>query len=221
MNKKRGLLLLIVIGIVAIGGIIGRLHWQPNPNELVARGLERLNTAASFRYRVTQHQWVEGKDRILTQISGEKDGGNVHISGQAVGGEVEMVKTKDALFAKDPFNKKWVRFANVPTTQEVFLAELDPLSSLQFKEFGEVVLRGQEKVNGDKAWVCELKPSVQNQIMEEFWTDFDYKLYIRKSDQMLVKAVIQAKSKAKAEPMSMILEFKDIGQKIQIQQPNL
>lgn len=83
------------------------------------------------------------------------------------------------------------------------------------------MLSGQEKVNGEKVWVCRLKPSVQNQIMEEFWTDFQYTLYIRKSDQMLVKATIEAKNKAKSEPMTMTLEFKEIGKKINIQAPNI
>ncbi len=219
--KKRGVWLLIGISIVLIGVFLGRYFWQPEPTKLVTYGLERLNAATSFRYSLTQHQWVEGKDRILTQILGEKDGENTRILGQLVGSEVEMIKIGDSTYSKDPFSKKWIRFANAPAAQEVFLAELNPLSSLQMKELGEVMLSGQEKVNGDKVWVCQLKPSVQNQMMEVFWTDFQYTLYIRKSDKTLVKAAIEAKDKAKSEPMTMTLEFKDIGKKIDIQAPNI
>lgn len=219
--KKRGLLFLIAISIVVIGGIVARLLWQPNPGELVGLSLERLNNATSFRFNVAQHQWVEGKERVLTQIQGEKDGGNTRILGQLVGSEVEMIHIGDSLYIKDPFNKKWSRFTSTPASQEVFLAELNPLSSLQFKELGEVVLSGQDRVNGDKVWVCNLKPSVQNPIMEEFWTDFAYTLFIRKSDKMLVKAELKAKSKAKAEPMTIIMEFKDVGKKLNIQAPNI
>lgn len=219
--KKRRLLMIIVIGIVLLGGVGGKLLLRPHPQELVVHGLERLNAAASFRYSMSEHQLIEGKDRILTQIQGEKDGGNRHISGQLVGSEVEMILVGDALYNKDPFSKKWVRFPNSPGALEVFLAEIDPVSSLQIKEPGEVVLKGQEKVNGDSAWVCTLNPSVQNQIMEELWQDFAYTLYIRKSDQMIIKAIIQAKSKDKAEPMSLILEFRDFGQKLKIQAPSV
>ncbi|KJR44290.1 hypothetical protein UF75_5326 [Desulfosporosinus sp. I2] len=219
--KKRGLWLLIGVGIVLMGGLLGRYFWQPDPTDLVTHGLERLNAATSFRYSLTQHQWVEGKDRILTQILGEKDGGNTRILGQLVGSEVEMIKIGDSTYSKDPFSKKWIRFTNAPATQEVFLAELNPLSSLQLKELGEVMLSGQAKVNGDKAWVCQLKPSVQNQMMEVFWTDFQYTLYIRKSDKMLLKATIEAKNKAKSDPMTMTLEFKNIGQKIDINAPDI
>ena len=219
--KKRGLWFLIGISIVLLGGIIGWLFWPPDPTKLVTHGLERLNAATSFRYSLTQHQWVEGKNRVLAQVQGEKDGGNTRILGELTGSEVELVKIGDSTFSKDPFSKKWIKFANGQAAQEVFLAELNPLSSLQMKELGEVMLSGQEKVNGDRVWVCQLKPSVQNQMMEAFWTDFQYTLYIRKSDKMLVKATIEAKNKAKADPMTMTLEFKDIGKKMTIQTPDI
>lgn len=219
--KKRGLWLLIGISIVLMGGLLGRFLWQPDPTNLVTHSLERLNAATSFRYSLTQHQWVEGKDRVLTQVLGEKDGANARILGQLTGSEVEMIKIGDSTYSKDPFNKKWIRFANAPAAQEVFLAELNPLSSLQMKELGEVMLSGQGNINGEKVWICNLKPSVQNQMMEVFWTDFQYTLYIRKSDKMLVKATIEAKNKAKSDPMTMTLEFKDIGKKITIQAPDI
>jgi len=221
--KKRGfgLIIGISISIVLMGGLLGRLLWQPDPTDLVKQGLERLNAATSFRYSLTQHQWVEGKDRVLTQVLGEKDGGNTRILGQLAGSEVEMIKIGDSTYSKDPFSKKWIRFANALAAQEVFLAELNPLSSLQMKELGEVMLSDQGKVNGEKVWVCHLLPSVQNQMMEAFWTDFQYTLYIRKSDKMLVKATIEAKNKVKSDPMTMTLEFKDIGKKINIQAPDI
>lgn len=219
--KKRGLGLLIGIGVVLMGVLLGRYLWQPDPTKLVTQSLERLNAETSFRYSLTQHQWVEGKDRVLTQVLGEKDGENTRILGQMAGNEVEMIRIGDSIYSKDPFTKKWIRFANALAAQEVFLAELNPLSSLQVKELGEVMLSDQGKVNKEKVWVCTLTPSVQNQIMEVFWADFQYTLYIRKADKMLVKATIEAKNKEKSEPMTMTLEFKDIGKKINIQAPDI
>ncbi len=219
--KKRVLFLLVVVGIVLIGGIVGRQLWQPSPSELVTQALEGLNGAPSFRYSVTQHQWVDGKDRILTQIQGEKGGGNTRILGQLVGSEIEMILIGDSLYNRDPFTKTWVRFNSSPAAQEVFLAELNPLSSLQFKELGEIVLSGQQKIDGERVWVCDFKPSVQNPIMEEFWSDFSYTLFISKSQKTVVKAIIQAKNKEKMEPMSITLQFKDIGKKLSIQTPKL
>lgn len=219
--RKKKLLLPVIIATIIIGGFLVRQFWQPDPVKLVTAGLEGLNNATSFRYIVSQHQWVDGKDRVLTQIQGEKGGGNVRITGQLVGSETEMVLIGDALYSKDPFTKNWIRFNSTPAAQEVFLAELDPLSSLQFKELGEVKLSGRQKLDGKKVWVCDFQPSVQNQIMEEFWTDFSYTLFISKSQKTIVKAIIQAKNKEKSEPMSMTLQFKDIGEKISIPTPDI
>lgn len=219
--KKRGLLLLFLIGTVLIGGIVGRLLWKPNPTELLTHGLEKLNQATSFRYSMTQHQSVEGKDRVLTQILGEKDGGNTRISGKLVGTEIEMILAGEGFYMQDPFTKRWVRYPSVPATQEVFLAELNPRSALQFKDYGEVMLRGQEKLNSLKTWVIEFKPSIQNQIMEEGWTEFAYIMSIGKKDKLIHRVIIEAKSKTNNQLMSITLEFEDYGKKMNITVPNL
>jgi hypothetical protein len=219
--KKRGLLLLILISTVLIGGIVGSLLWKPDPTELLTHGLEKLNQATSFRYSMTQHLWVEGKDRILNQISGEKEGVNTRISGELVGTDIEMVLVGDGFYMQDPFTKRWIRYPSVPASQEVFLAELNPKASLQFKEFGEVVLRGQEKLNDQKTWVLEFKPSVQNQIMEDGWTDFSYVVFIGKKDKLIHRVIIEAKSRADNRPMSITMDFKDIGKKMNITAPNI
>ena len=217
--KKRGLWVIIGICILVLGGIIGWLNRPPDPTKLVTQGLERLNAAASFRYTLIQYQWVEGKNRVLAQVQGESDQGNTRVVGELTGGNVELVKIGDSTFSRDPFSKKWIKFADSQAAQQVFLAELSPLSSLKIKELGEVVLSGQDKVNGDKVWVCQLKPTVDNQTMEAYWTDFHYTLYVRKSDKTLVKATIEATNKARSDPMTMTLEFRDIGKKITIETP--
>ncbi|MDR3287802.1 MAG: hypothetical protein LBT22_00030 [Peptococcaceae bacterium] len=219
MRKRWAWLFVGAFLLVMGGSMLKLLLWRPDPLNLVTKGLEHLNAAASFRYTMIQHQNVAGNDRLLTQIQGEKDGENVRITGTLIGSEIEMIKINGVLYHKDPFSQRWLQFNETIPMQEVFLAELNPLASLQFKELGEVELQGQERVNGEKAYVCALKPSVQNQIMEEFWTDFAYTLYLKKSGGSLLKAVITAKSKATSEPMSMTLEFADMGKRIQIQAP--
>lgn len=217
--KKRGILLLIIFSTVLIVGIAGKLLWKPDPTELLTHGLEELNQATSFRYTMIQHQTVEGKDRILNQILGEKDGGNTRISGEIVGTDTEMILTNEGLYMQDPFTKRWIRYPSVPATHEVFLAELNPLSSLQFKEYGEVVLQGQQKLNDEKTWVVKFNPTVQNQVMESGWTDFSYIMFIGKRDKLIHRVIIEAKSKTASQMMSLMTDFKDYGEKINITVP--
>lgn len=217
--KRIIILVSVVICILlVIGGIFSFLR-QPDPQKLVMKGLDNLNKAESFSYSLTQQQTVDGQERLLTKITGIKSGENVHIQGQLAGTEVEMIKVGETLYNKDPFSKEWIEFSDVTVAQEVFLVELDPLATLQIKEMGEVMLRGQEEINGKKAWACTLKPSVQNQMMERFWSDFEYTIYISKSSKNVAKAEVKALNTETKEPMTIILEFNDFGRKISIQPP--
>ncbi len=217
--KRKILFGSIILVILLIGAGIFTFVRQPDPNQLTILGLENLAKANSFAFSLTQKQSVEGKERLLTSISGHKNGDNVHIQGQLAGSDVEMIKIKDTLYNKDPFSKEWVKFSDISVVQRVFLVELDPLATLQLKELGEVMLKGQQEFDGKKCWVCTLKPSVQNQLIERFWSEFEYTLYITKTTKTISKAEVMAKNKETGEPMSISLEFKDIGRKITIQPP--
>jgi len=217
--KKKILLGLVILGVaLAAAGIFTFLR-QPDPLKVTETGLANLIKANSFAYDITQKQTVQGQQRLLTRISGYKNGDNIHIQGQIAGSEVEMILTKEILYNKDPFSKEWIKFSDISVPQRVFLVELDPLATLQLKELGGVMLKGEEEVDGKKCWVCTLKPSVQNQMLERFWSDFEYTLYISKSSKTVFKAEVTAKNKETQEPMSITLEFKDIGKEISIQPP--
>ncbi|NLM20340.1 MAG: hypothetical protein GX207_01140 [Peptococcaceae bacterium] len=209
---------IILIILLAAGGGFLFLR-QPDPQKAVTLGLENIRTADSFAYSVTQEQYVEGQKRLLTKINGYKSGENIHVQGQLAGSKVEMIKIKDILYNKDPFTNEWIKFNDITVAQKVFLVELDPLSTLQLKEIGEVVSKGNAEVNDKNCIVYSLKPSVQNQIIERFWSDFEYTLYIAKATKTVVKAEVTAKNKETGENMAITIEFRDIGRKISIQPP--
>lgn len=219
MRKKLILWGAIVLSVLLVAGGVYTFLRQPDPQQMTSLGLENLSKAESFSYTLTQEQSVGGKDRLLTRITGYKSGENIHIQGQLAGSEVEMVKIGEALYNKDPFTKEWLKFSDISVAQRVFLVELDPLATLQLKEMGEVMISGNEEINGSKCWVYTLKPSIQNQMIDTFWSDFEYKLYIAKSTKTVSKAEIKAKNKETGEPMTIILEITDLGRKITIQPP--
>ncbi|HHV64573.1 MAG TPA: hypothetical protein GXX46_05815 [Peptococcaceae bacterium] len=206
----------VLVLLLAAAGIFTFLR-QPDPQQMVMLGLENISKADSFAYSLTQKQAVQGQERLLSMISGYKSGENIHLQGQLAGSEVEMIKIGEVLYNKDPFSKEWIKFDDISVAQRVFLVELDPLATLQLKEIGEVMPSGEEVVNGKKCRVYTLKPSIQNQMIERFWTDFEYKLFITKSTKTVSKAEVKAKNKETGEPMTIVLEFKEIGKKISIQ----
>ena len=218
--KKRGLWILILLSTVFAVGIAVNLLWKPDPIKLLQHGLEELYDATSFRYTMVQHQNVEGENRLYYQISGEQDNNTRRIFGEVVGTQVEMVFTPETLYMQDPFTKRWVHYPTTPESHQVFLAELDPITSLQFKELGEVLLQGTERIKQGSSWVVQFQPTVQNQLMEDGWTDFKYMMFIGKSNKLIHRVIIEAKSKTNSQLMSMTLEFEDYGEKIDISLPN-
>lgn len=219
MRRKIILWGTVVLGILLVAGGIFTFLGKPDPQQMTILGLENLSKADSFAYTLTQQQTVNGQERLLSRISGYKSGENIHIQGQLAGSEVEMIKIGETLYNKDPFSKEWLKFNDISVAQKVFLVELDPLATLQLKEIGEVMPSGEQVINEKKCWVYTLKPSVQNQMIERFWTDFEYTLFITKSSKTVSKVEVKAKNKETGEPMTIVLEFKDIGRKISIQPP--
>lgn len=219
--KKTLLVASIIILSIIVAAVIYMKNNQPAPDKLLSASLQKMNQEEAYAYNISQEQMVGGNNRQMTKISGEKSGDNIRIFGQLAGSNIEMIKVSNVLYNKDPFSKDWVKFTDVTAIQEVFLVELNPLSVLQLKDIGEVILKGQEVVNNRKCWVISLQASVQNQILERFWSGFDYTMYIDKRYKTVNKAVIKAKNKENSEPMTIELEFSEMGKKFIIQPPEI
>lgn len=219
--KKKIFITSIIILSLMVAAIIYMQTNKPAPDRLLAASLQNMNQAESYAYSINQMQMVGDNSRQLTKISGEKGGENVRIYGQLAGSNIEMIKIENVLYNKDPFSNEWVKFTDITAVQEVFLVELNPLSVLQLKDTGVVILQGQNIVNDRKCWVINLQPSVQNQILERFWTSFNYTMYIDKRYKTVNKAVIQAKNKETNEPMTIEIGFSEMGKKIIIQPPEI
>lgn len=211
----------IILGLIGAGVLFYRSLTGVEPQETLNKALKKTAEANSFRYSITQKLIVDGSDKLWTQVKGEKSGANAHIQGIMYGSEVEVYQVGNNLYQKDQFSKKWmVVKGGPPAAQEVFMTELNPLSSFNFKELGEVKNLGKEKVDGQKTYVFQFNPIIQNQLMETLWTDFSYKLYVSTGNNYIVKGVLQAKSKVKPESiLTMTVDLKDFGQGIQIKAP--
>jgi len=218
-SKRKIIIGLAVLAVLLVGAGSFVFLWQPDPLKMTTLALENLNNANSFAFSLTQQQTVAGNERQLTRISGYKSGENIHVQGQMAGSQVEMIKIGQTLYNKDPFSGRWIKYDDISIAQRIFLVELDPLATLQIKEIGEVVPKGESVVDQTKCRVYTFKPSIQNQLLESFWTDFEYTLYVTKRTKMIAKAEITALNKETKEPMKITLEFKDFNKKISIQPP--
>lgn len=218
---RKVVIAVIVLGLIIAGVIAYRSTNRVEPQVTLGNALKKTAESTTYRYSITQQMTVDGSNKLFAKIDGEKNKQNAHIKGSMYGSEVDIYQVGDTLYQLDPFSKKWMTVKGAPpAAQEVFMVELNPLSSFNFKDIGEVKYLGKQKINGQNTLAFEVKPSIQNQLMETLWTDFTYTLYVNSRNNLLVKGVLYAKSKVKAENvLTMTTDFKDFGQGIEINPP--
>lgn len=66
------------------------------------------------------------------------------------------------------------------------------------------------------------QPSVESQLLESLWQDFDYQIWIDYKQQVIRKATLKAVNKQNPTTrLSIAVEFYDIDQPIKIKPPDI
>ncbi|MDA8442639.1 MAG: hypothetical protein M0Z55_09740 [Peptococcaceae bacterium] len=219
---KKVVFAVIILGLIVAGVVAYQEFNQVEPQVKLEHALKKTAASKTYRYSITQQLTIDGSSKAWTKVDGEKGAPNTHIKGSMYGSEVDIYQIGDTIYQRDQFAKKWIIVKGAPpAAQEVFMTELNPLANFNFKELGEVKYLGQEKLDGQKTQKFQLNPSVQNQLMETLWTDFNYTMYVSLKNGYLLKGVLQAKSKVKSNSsLTLTVNFKDFGQSIEITAPS-
>jgi hypothetical protein len=214
-------LFLFVLMLVAGGFYFYRLQTTVEPGELIRETVKRAHQARAYRYQVAAEYNVEGKRQIWSQVLGEKAAENFHIKGTILGTPVEIFQIGRSTYTRDPVSEKWVILeGNDLTQQQVFWAEINPLSNFQFKTIGNPKLLGTEKVGKRKCWVVEFRPEVESKYLEMWWKSFTYRFWVEKRSRMLLKARATAENKnSPGTFLSLTVQLQDFNKKIEIRPP--
>ena len=77
-----------------------------------------------------------------------------------------------------------------------------------------------EKIDGTECLVVMCKPSIESQLLESLWQDFEYQIWIDYKDKLIKKATLNATNKQmKNTKLNLGVEFKDINQEVAIKAP--
>lgn len=216
-------ILIILLIIILIIGSVFYLKWinRVVPEELINETLEKSLGANSYRYGVFLKLIVNGDSRILSDIKGEKNEDSFHLSGEMLAQEVEIYQLKDDLFMKDSLSGRWMERPGVNILKnELFLMEVNPLSCFRFVEVLNISYLGIEDKNNISSYVLKCQPKVENKMMNKFWKDFVYKLWVNKKTHRISGAEINAVHKNDSNvKMIMNIELKDYNKTIKIDKP--
>lgn len=216
-----GVFLLVLFSYV--GKYVYEEVTQLSPNEAVLQGLTKTLNAQSYRYQAVAKRSLQGKESIISNLSGEKNQQGVHIKGELpiINAEVEIYKIGDKMYRKDPTTKGWL---TVPergkVSMEELISEINPLGAFFFNEAMEVKYTGKKRVDRRICRVYEIMSRGQNKFMELYWEDFNYRLYIDKEIGVIRKVEIVAEHRDNPQhELSVIIYMKDFNIPLTIEPP--
>ncbi len=178
------------------------------------------NTMAcpSYRYSVEVRQ---GARDTVTLVEGARAEFNrIHIRGSMQKSRMEFIQIDDTTYMKDPWSDRWFTLkGNALVQSELFIMEFNPMGLLKIKDTGEIKRLGGEKVNGKKTVVLEMRPVIANPFLEQRYTDFKYKVWVDPGENLIRRALVQARLPGGAEGMAVEVKFWDFNGKININPP--
>jgi len=225
LNLKFSWKWLVVIALViaiSIGGF-AYYKWVNRiiPEELIKETLAKSLQAKNYRYDVCFELVVNGSSRVLSDVKGEKAGDNFHFKGKMLKQEVEVYQVDETIFMKDTLSGRWMerRGTNV-LDNEYFLTEINPLSSFEFTRISNLQYHGLVEEEDGSFYLLEFIPTVNNKMLNKFWKDFTYKIWVDKRSRRISKAEIVAAHKSDSQDkMMMRIKLYDYNKDIEITSP--
>ena len=181
------------------------------------------NMAGSDNYKYQLHSGFTVNDRkeVISEVEGEKYQANTHIKGEMVNTVVDIYYVDRTIYNYDSSSKKWLVIeSGTSNSEELLIAELNPLSNFRFKNINQVEKIKFEEIDGEECLVVKCMPSVESQLMENLWKDFEYQIWIDYHNDIIRKAVLTATNKRNAQTYLQVeVEFSDFGRIAEIKAP--
>ena len=194
------------------------------PQQMLKTGLEKTMASGSFRYQAETRLTTEGKANVdfFSKVEGERvTPDKVRMKGVMMNTPIEFIQVGDSSYFKDQPTSRWIALpGNKMADSELFYAELNPLAYFNFKDVPELKYKGEEKVNGEKLLLLEMRPNLMDPFLELRLTDYAYKVWLSPEDYRLRQATLLAKDKHSPKSgIEINLRFWDYDKNITINPP--
>ncbi len=213
---------LILLSIVFVVSGVAYYAWMNTivPEELLPQVIDKALSATRYRYEVLLKLDLDGKQRVLSHVKGERVGKQFHIFGLIAGQEVDVYFINDKLYMKDAVSERWmISHGGGLFNGDLFMVEVDPLASLEHQGIGLIEYLGIEQ-NKRRAHVMDYAPVVVNKMLTSYWSDFKYRIWIDRKTKELIKVRITGRHHDKPEN-GLLMEFvaTDFNKSIRLEAP--
>ena len=218
-----GLVAILVVGLAASASTISRYYEKAHldPGLALQNALDNMAAINSYRYKVNSGFTVDDRREVISEVEGEKQQANTHIKGEMVNTPVDIYFLDRTIYNYDSFSNKWLVIdSGTSNSEELLISELNPLSNFRFKDINQVEKIKFENVDGTECLLVRCHPSVESQLLETLWKDFDYQIWIDYRHNYIRMAKLTATNKSNDKTkLDIAVEFSDFGKNIEIKAP--
>lgn len=201
---KKGWIITALIVLVAAGAVLffgqrvmDSYHKSKlDPLAELQAAINKTTAVQSYRYDLKSEFTVDERREVISQVQGEKNQGNTHIKGEMVNTNIDIFYINRTIYNYDAFAKKWLVIeSGSSNSEELLISELNPLSNFKFKEINQVEKQGFEEIDGAECMVVTCNPSLETQLLDTMWKDFQYQMWIDYKDDLIKQAMLKATNK--------------------------
>lgn len=228
--KRRHFIIIAIIASLLLGLAVSARsieeHYrksQLDPQLELKSSINNMVTIDSYRYKLTSSFTVADRKEVISRVDGEKSGANTHIKGEMVNTAVDIYYIDRTIYNYDTFSKKWLVIeSDTEKAEELLISELNPLSNFRFKQIAAVEKLRFERVGGAECLVVSCRPTVESQLLESLWNNFEYHIWLDYKDKVIRKADLSAiNKKAPDTRLNLLVEFRDWNQNVDIKPPDI
>ncbi|HZK44430.1 MAG TPA: hypothetical protein VFC73_09155 [Syntrophomonadaceae bacterium] len=227
INKTRwiilGVFIFLLVSFLAAFPTINNYYVKSKlePQLVLEDSIKNMSVVNSYRYSLKSGFSVDGREEVISEVQGEKNGENTHIKGEMVNTPIDIYYIDRTIYNYDSFAEKWLIIESGTTnSEELLISELNPLSNFRFKQINSVEKLRFEYIDGAECLVVMCKPSIEIELLETLWKDFEYHIWLDYKDNLIKRALLTATNKQNEKTeLSLETEFMDINKKISIKSP--
>ena len=140
---------------------------------------------------------------------------------RSVNTPVDIYYIDRTIYNYDSFAKKWLVIpSSTSNSEELLISELNPLSNFRFKQIKNVEKIGFEKIDGTECLLVRCRPSVESELLETMWKDFEYRIWIDFRKGLINKAELNAvNKKMTGTRLNVMVKFFAINEDMKIEAP--
>lgn len=191
------------------------------PQVELDRACKNMAAVTSYKYSLLSTFTVDARKEVISEVTGEKQDGNTHIKGEMVNTPVDIYYIDRTIYNYDSFANRWLVIpSSTSNSEELLISELNPLSNFRFKQIKTVEKLGFEEIDGTECLLVRCRPSIESELLETMWKDFEYRIWVDFREGLISKAELKATNKKMTSTrLNVTVKFSDLNKKIKIEPP--